>query len=56
MPFSSLVNGPSEGNEGTYVLPSSPNHASFRTHNPTLRLRPYHLRGYLGHQANRFTH
>ena len=67
MPFSSLVNGPSKGNEGTYVLPLPPNHASFRTHNPTLCLRPYrfpqgtfssacggiHLvRGYPGHQAN----
>jgi hypothetical protein len=51
MTFSSLVNGPSKGNEGSYVLPSVPNHASFHTHNPTLRLRPYHLRGYPGHQT-----
>jgi len=53
MPFSSLVNGSSAGKEGTCVLPSPPNHASFRTHYPSIRLRPYNLRGYPGHQVNR---
>lgn len=53
MPFSSLVNGPSEGNEGTYVLALPPNHASFRTHYPSIHLRPSHLRSYPGRQVNR---
>jgi len=53
MPFSSLVNRLFTGNEGTYALPLPSNHASFRTHNPTIHLRPEHLRSYPGHQANR---
>ena len=35
------------------MLPLPPNHVSFRTHYPSIHLRPYHLRSYPGRQANR---
>jgi hypothetical protein len=68
MPFSSLVNRSSTGNEGTCALPPPRNLAPFRTHYPTIRLSPYPfpqgtfssacgvidlVRGYPGHQADR---